>query len=159
MTLPATQLDSLITEFHAACDDLRDTIARVPDDRWQVPTPGDGRPVNVVAHHAASSHGPIAHMIQAMGQGQPASLSMDQIDAGNAEHARRFGACSKAETLELNEQGAAAATAMLRGLSEDRLAIAGEFLIGRPATVEQAIRRVLINHPREHAATLRAALT
>jgi hypothetical protein len=84
---------------------------------------------------------------------------MDQIHAGNAEHARQFAGCSKAETLELHDRGVAEASSILRGLTDEHLARQGEFLTGAPSTVEQAIERVLIGHPREHTATIRASLT
>jgi hypothetical protein len=158
MTLQGTRSDALVAEFDAACSELRTTIAGVPDDQWQVPTPGDGRPVNVVAHHAAGAHRPLADMLRAMATGQPASLSMEQIHAGNAEHARQFAACTKAEALEQHDQGAAYARAVVHGFTDAQLARHGEFLVGRPMTVEQAVQRVLINHPREHTATIQGAL-
>ena len=158
MTLQGTRSDALVAEFDAACRELRATIAGVPDDQWQVATPGDGRPVNVVAHHAAGAHRLIADLLQAMATGQPASLSMEQIHAGNAAHARQFAACTKAEALEQHDAGAAYARAVVRGFTDDQLARHGEFLVGRQVTVEQAVQRVLIHHPREHAATIQAAL-
>jgi hypothetical protein len=97
-------------------------------------------------------------MLQAMATGQPAALSMEQIHAGNAEHARRFATCTKAEALAQHDQGAAYARAVVRGLTDDQLARDGEFLVGVPMTVEQAVHGVLINHPRQHAATIQAAL-
>jgi hypothetical protein len=45
--------------------------------------------MNVVAHHAADAHRYIADMLQAMANGQRASMSMDQIHAGNAAGSRR----------------------------------------------------------------------
>lgn len=158
MAEQGTRVETLLDEFEAACRDLEDTIERVPDDRWQAPTPGDGRQVNVVAHHAAAAHRYIAGMVQAMAAGQPASVSSEQIDLGNAQHARQFAGCSKTDVLETHRQAAAEATAMLRGLTDEQLASTGELLIGRRLTVEQAIRGVLIGHPRAHAGSIRAAL-
>ena len=53
---------------------------------------------------------------------------MDQIHAGNAEHARQFGSCPRAETLEVHDRGVAEANALLRGLTDEQLAQEGEFL-------------------------------
>ena len=158
MTTQGTRTNLLTEQFEAVCGELRETIVRVPDDKWQAPTAGDGRQVNVVAHHAAASHAPIAQQIQAMVDGNPQPLTMDQIHAGNAEHARQFGGCSRAETLELHDRGVAEATGILRGLSDEQLAREGEFLTGMRGSVEQAIERVLIGHPREHTATIQASL-
>jgi hypothetical protein len=159
VSIQATRTEMLIRQFEAACGELRDTIAGVPDEKWQAPTAGDGRQVNVVAHHAASSHEPIARQIQAVVDGQPKPLTMDQIHAGNAEHARAFAACTRSETLELHDRGVEEAGRILRGLHDEQLAREGEFLTGMPATVEQAVQRVLIGHPREHTATIQATLS
>jgi hypothetical protein len=158
MTIQRTQSDMLVNEFQSACSELRATIAGVPDDKWLAATLGDGRQVNVVGHHAASAHHYIADMLQAMANGQKPSMGMEEIHAGNADHARQFAACSKSETLEQHDQGAVYATAILKHLTEEQLAKHNEFLLGMPMTVEQAVQGVLIGHPREHAATIRAAL-
>jgi hypothetical protein len=153
-----TRVGMLAERFEAVSGELRDTIASVPDDKWQAPTTGDGRQVNVVAHHAAGAHAAIARQIQAMLDGQPQPLTMEQIHAGNAQHAREFAGCSRAETLELHDRGVQEANTMLGGLTDEDLAREGEFLTGAPGTVEQAIQRVLIGHPREHTATIKATL-
>jgi Mycothiol maleylpyruvate isomerase N-terminal domain len=159
MAVETSRVETLLELFEAACRDLRDAVEAVPDDKWHVPTVNDGRQVNVVAHHAAGAHRPIAEMLQEMARGKPASLSMEQIDAGNAEHARRMGACSKADVLEQHEAGSAYARDVLRGMDDATLSIQGELVAGMPATVDQAIERVLIGHPRQHAATIRATLS
>jgi mycothiol maleylpyruvate isomerase-like protein len=158
VAIEASRTEALVDLFDAACRDLRDAVEAVPDDKWHVPTVGDGRQVNVVAHHAASAHRPIADMLQAMVQGKPASRDMEQIHAGNAEHARRFGSCSKTEVLEAHAEGSAYARDVLRGMTDERLSKHGELLIGMQGTVDQAIERVLIGHPGQHAATIRATL-
>jgi len=158
MAIQSTRADMLTEQFKAISGLLRETIVGVPDEKWQAPTSGDGRQVNVVAHHAAGAHAFIARQIQGMANGQPQPLTMEQIHAGNAQHAREFTACSRAETLELHDRGVAETTTILRGLSDEQLALEGEFISGVPGTVEQAIQRVLIGHPREHTATLQATL-
>ncbi len=148
----------MIRGFETACADLRDAILSVPEDHWQAATPGDGRQVNVVAHHAASAHRGIADVIAAMLAGQKSSLTLELIHAGNAAHAGQFSTCSRSETLGVHDQGAAYALQMLRGLTESQLDVRGEFLAGRQLTVEQAVQAILIHHPREHTATIRAVL-
>ena len=159
MTVQGTRSDAFVDEYEAACSELRSTIASVPDEKWRMSTPGDGRPVNVVAHHAAGAHRYIADMVQAMANGQKPSMSMDQIHAGNAEHARQFAACTKADALEQHDQGSAYASAVLRGFNDEQFTIHGDFLMSMPMTVEQAVQGVLIGHPREHAATIQAAVS
>jgi hypothetical protein len=71
MAMQGTRADMLGEQFMTISGLLRDTIVGVPDEKWQAPTSGDGRQVNVVAHHAAGAHAYIARRIQAMADGQP----------------------------------------------------------------------------------------
>jgi hypothetical protein len=159
MAVEASRAEMLAEQFDAACRDFRASVESVPDDRWQAPTTGDGRQVNVVAHHAASAHRYIADMLQAMANGQQPSIGMDQIHAGNAEHARQFRECSKSDVLRQHDENAAYARNVLRGMDEASLATEGVLLAGIPRwTVAQAVENVLIGHPREHAATINSTL-
>jgi hypothetical protein len=159
MAVEASRAEMLAEQFDAACRDFRASVEAVPDDRWQAPTTGDGRQVNVVAHHAASAHRYIADMLQAMANGQPASIGMEQIHAGNAEHARQFGECSKSEVLQRHDENVAYARDVLRGMDEATLSREGVLLVGTPTwTVAQAVENVLIGHPREHTATITSTL-
>jgi len=158
MTVEVSGTEMLFSQYDAVCRELKTTIEAVPDDKWLVPTSGDGRQVNVVAHHAASAHRYIADMLQAMAAGQPATIGIEQIHAGNAEHARRFGACTKSEVLQEHETNSAHARDILRGFDAEALQKHCELISGIPMTVEQAIQRILIGHPREHAATIQSTL-
>ncbi len=158
MSTQATRAGMLAAQFEATAAQFKDTVTSVPDEKWKAQTPADGRPVNVVAHHAAVSHAQIAGLVRAIADGQGTPLTMEQIHAGNAEHARQFAGCSKTETLETHDRGSAEASAIVSGLTDEQLAQSGEFLAGRPMTVEQAIEGILIGHPREHMATIQAAL-
>jgi len=159
MTLQGTRIDGLVHEFDAACRALKETIESVPDDRWQVPTPADGRQVNVVAHHAAASHRPIAQLVQAMANGAEAVMTLEQVHIGNAAHALQFAACTKRDALDQNQHGAEYARGVLLGLTDEQLASTADMFIDMPMTVEQAIRGVLIHHPLGHIATIQSALS
>jgi hypothetical protein len=160
MTIGSTRVTDLLSEFDAACAQLRAAIVDTPDASWHTVAPDDGRQVNVIAHHAASSHQPIAEMVLAMVNGHGPSISMDQIHAGNADHAQRAAQCSRDEALAVHDQGAQHAMGVLQTLTDDQLQIKGQFLVGgRESTVEQSIEFVLIGHPRMHAASIAAAMT
>jgi len=155
MTIANTRVSDLLTEFDAVCAQLREAIVQTADANWQSIAPDDGRQVNVIAHHAASSHQPIADMVRAMVDGRGPSISMEQIHAGNAEHARQAAQCTKDEALAVHDQGVHHAATVLRTLTDDQLQINGQFLVGgRESTVEQSIEFVLIGHPRMHAASI-----
>ncbi len=81
---------------------------------------------------------------------------MEMLHEANARHAREHAGCTKEETIALHRKGAAAAAAVVRGLSDDQLTVSGTLLAGGPAmTVEQAIRRVLIRHVDDHFGSIK----
>ena len=157
MTVKGTRTEQLLEQFETASAEFKSALAAVPEGKWRTATPDDGRPLNVVAHHVASSHGPVANEVRRMADGEPAQLTMDMIHAGNAQHAQQFEGCTRDETLELHERTAREAAAVLRELTDEQLSRQADFLVGRTMTVEQAIQGVLIGHPREHTATINRA--
>ena len=81
---------------------------------------------------------------------------MDMLHESNAKHAREFAGCTKAETLALHEKGAAAAAAVVRGLSDADLDRSGTVLTGMPAmTAQQVVEGILISHIGEHMGSIR----
>ena len=56
----------------------------------------------------------------AAGQSIP-NFTMDMLHEMNAKHAKEQAGCTKAETLALHEKNAAAAAAVVRGLSDAEL--------------------------------------
>jgi hypothetical protein len=81
---------------------------------------------------------------------------MAMLDEANAKHARDHASCTKAETLELHQKGAAAAAAGVRGLSDADLDRSGIVLTGAPAmTAQQVIEGILINHITSHLGSIR----
>jgi len=74
----------------------------------------------------------------------------------NAKHAQEFANCTKAETLALHKKNAAAAAALVRGLSDEQLAKSGTVLTGNLAmSAEQIVTGILINHIDEHLGSIR----
>jgi hypothetical protein len=96
-------------------------------------------------------------MITAVVTGQaPATLTSAMIDEMNARHAKDYVDCTKAETLELLQRGAAVASAVVRGLSDDQLARSGTVLADAPPmTTERLITGGLIAHIDEHFGSIR----
>jgi hypothetical protein len=78
------------------------------------------------------------------------------LDEMNAKHAKDYAHCTKAETIELLKTGAAAAAAVVRGLSDDQLAKRGTVLTDAPPmTAEQLVNGALIAHIDEHFSSIR----
>jgi hypothetical protein len=81
---------------------------------------------------------------------------MDMLHEMNAKHAKEHANCTKAETIELHRKGAAAAAAVVLGLSDEQLAKSGPVLAGMPPmTAEQVVTGILINHIDDHFGSIR----
>ena len=156
----AARADMLARRFEEANQALTDAVAKLGDVEWKMTTSAEKWPVAVVAHHVAVSHAGISGLVKSIAGGKHApTLNMGMIDEGNAKHAKEFANCSKAETIELCKKNAAAASAVVRGLSDAELDQKGSPLTGMPAmTTQQVIEGVLINHVNEHLGSIRATV-
>jgi hypothetical protein len=149
--------EALAQRFEAKVGEARATLEKLGDADWRKVTASEQWPVGVTAHHYATALEPIAGMISAVVVGQArGSFTSAGIDAINAQHARECAGCTKAETIQLLEKGAATAVAVIRGLSDEQLAKSGVVLADAPPmTAEQLIERGLIAHIDEHFDSIR----
>jgi uncharacterized damage-inducible protein DinB len=152
--------EALAKKFEEATKAVADVVTRLSDADWKKMTSGEKWSVGVVAHHVAMGHAGISNLVKAVASGKSVpSLTMASLDQMNAQHAKEHASCTKAETLELHKRNAAAAAAIVRGLSDAELDRSGGILVGMPPmTTQQAIERILIGHVNEHLGSIRAAL-
>jgi hypothetical protein len=96
-------------------------------------------------------------MIKAVAAGESlGAFGLEQLDEMNAQHAKDFANCTKAETIALHKTGVAAGTAAIRGLSDEQLEKSATVLLGvPPMTAEQLIASGLLNHIDEHFGSIR----
>src|SRR5262244_2864966 len=126
--------EALAKQFEAKAKEATSVLEKLSDAEWKKVTQGEKWSVGVTAHHLAQSHAGIAGLIKSLASGQhTASISMDDINAGNAKHAHDFANVGKAETVALHKKNAAEAAAVVRGLSDQDLARSGTVLSGMPA--------------------------
>jgi len=153
--------EALAKQFEAKVQDATATLEGLSDADWKKKTGGEQWTVGVVAHHVAGSHEGIAGIIKTVAAGQPMpSFTLDALHEMNAKHAREFADVSKADTLALHKKNAAAAAAVVRGLSDDQLAKSGTVLAGMPAmTVEQIVTNILIHHIEDHVGSIKKAVS
>ena len=86
-------------------------------------------------------------------------FSLDRIDEMNAQHAKDYANCTRAETIELHQRGVAAALTTIRGLSDEELARSASLAPGAPPmTVEQIITGGLLNHVDDHFGSIRKTI-
>jgi hypothetical protein len=139
---------------------LTEAIETMSDADWKKVTTAEKWPVGVTAHHVAGAHEPISGMVKAVASGQTLPpFSMEMLDGMNAQHAKDFAGCTKAETVALNKKGIASASAIVKGLSDADLTKSGTIMTGMPAmTVQQIIEGALINHVNEHLGSIKATI-
>jgi Mycothiol maleylpyruvate isomerase N-terminal domain len=153
----AAKSAALAKEFDAKAEDAMATLQKLSDADWRNVTEAEKWSVGVTAHHLAGVLEPISHMIKAVVSGQArGTLTAAMIDEMNAQHARDYVHCTKAETIELLRNGAAVASATIRGLNDDQLAKSGTVVTDAPPmTAAQLITSGLIAHIDEHFDSIR----
>lgn len=149
--------ETLAKQFETKAAEMTKAIGQLSDADWKKVTESEKWPVGVTAHHVAGGHEPISGIVKTVAGGQSIpNFTMDMLNESNAKHAREFAGCTKAETLALHEKGAAAAAAVVRGLSDADLERSGTVLTGMPAmTAQQVVEGILISHIGEHLGSIR----
>jgi hypothetical protein len=149
--------EALAGQFEAKVREAEATLSRLSDGDWKKVTAGEKWSVGVTAHHLAGSLQPISGMITAVANGQRLEpFSMASLDAMNAQHARDFASCTRAETVELLRSGAKLAAGTLRGLSDEQLARKGHVILeAPPMSAEELAQAALLRHIDEHFGSIR----
>jgi len=149
---------ALATELEGKTRDAVATLEKLGDADWQKTTAAEKWPVGVTAHHLAVGLEAVAGIVNGIVSGAPprGTFTRAMLDQMNAQHAKEHGGVTRAETLALLRKGAATASAVVRGLSDDQLARSGTvFTDAPPMTAEQLIRLGLLSHVDEHMDSIR----
>jgi hypothetical protein len=149
--------EALAKQFETKAQEATAVLEKLNDADWKKVTDAEKWTVGVAAHHVAGSHEGITSIIQAVASGQSmGNFTMDMLHEMNAKHAKEHANCTKAETIALHKKNAAAAAAVVRGLSDDQLAKSGTVLSGAPAmSAEQVVTGILINHIDDHFGSIK----
>ncbi len=154
---PGAHTEALARQFEAKAEEAVATLERLTDADWKKLTSPEKWSVGVAAHHVAGALEPISNMIKAIASGatiQP--LTMDGLDQMNAQHAKDFTGCTKAETLDLFRKGVAQAARTVRALHDTDLAKTGAVIAGAPPmSAEQVITGGLLGHIDDHFGSIR----
>jgi DinB family protein len=149
---------TLATELEGKTRDAVATLEKLGDADWQKKTAAEKWPVGVTAHHLAVGLEAVAGIVTGIVSGAPprGTFTRVMLDQMNAQHAKEHADVTRAETLALLRKGAATASAVVRGLSDDQLAKSGTvFTDAPPMTAEQLIRLGLLSHVDEHMESIR----
>jgi len=149
--------EALAKQFEVKAQEATAAMEKLSDADWKKVTAAEKWTVGVTAHHVAGSHEAIAGIIKTVASGQSVpNFTMDMLNGMNAQHAKDFAACTKADTIALHKKGVAGAAAVVRGLSDDQLAKSGKVLAEMPVmTTEQVVSGILINHIDDHFGSIR----
>lgn len=149
--------EALAKQLEAKTREAMATIEQLSAADWKKVTAAERWSVGVTAHHLAGALEAVSNIVKAIAAGQPlGNFTGDMLDQMNAQHAKDYANCTKAETIELHRKGAATAAAVIRGLSDEQLAKSGAVFTGAPPmTAEQLITRGLLDHTDEHFGSIR----
>jgi hypothetical protein len=160
-TVMSARAASLAAAFEQANNAVIESIESCSEAELRTPTSGEGWPVVVVAHHLALSYPAIAGMVQLLATGQIVPpLSMSDLDAFNAQHAKDAADVSREETLRVLRENGSAATELVRAFTDEQLATSAvlSFTGGHPWSAADLIERGLIGHPLDHGRSIKTAL-
>ncbi len=150
--------EALATEFEAKAREALGTLEKLDDADWKKVTAAEKWTVGVAAHHLAGGLEAVAGIVSALASGTLTRgvFTRAMLDERNAEHAREYADCTKAETVALFEKNAVTAAAVLRGLDDAQLAKTGTvFTDLPPMTAEQLIMLSLLGHIDDHMSSIR----
>jgi hypothetical protein len=155
-----TKTEALAKQFEAKAQDALATLEQLSDTDWKKVTAAEKWPVGVTAHHMAGVFHVLPNVVAAIVAGQPLDgFGFDKMDEFNAQHAKDYANCTKAETVELYKNGVAASAAAIRALNDNDLAKSGTLVRGAPSmTAEQVIAGGLLHHIDEHFGSIRKTI-
>ena len=151
------KVEGFVKQYETKVQETTAAIEKLSDADWKKVTAAEKWTVGVTAHHVAGSHEGITNIIKtvAAGQSMP-NFTMDMLHEMNAKHAKDFAGVTKADTIALHKKNAAAAAAVVRGLTDDQLAKSGKVLAeAPPMSAEQIVTGILINHIDDHFGSIR----
>jgi uncharacterized protein (TIGR03083 family) len=153
--------EAFAKEFEAKVREATALLEKLTDADWKKSTAAEKWTVSAAAHHVASTYEPITGIIKAIAAGQTMPpFTPQMLDEMNAQHAKEFAGCDKAETIALFKKGAAAAAAAVRGLSDADLAKSGTVFTGMPPmSAEDMVKRALLGHIDEHIGSIRTTIS
>ena len=140
---------------------LADFARTLSDAEWNTRLPRDGRTVGVVVHHVASVYPIEIQLAQTLATGKPVTgVTMDDVHAMNAQHARDNDAVTRDAAIDLLRRNSAAAAAAIRELSDEDLARAFTVSLyaDAPLTCQFVLEDHAVRHSYHHLARIRAAL-
>ena len=135
-------------------------VSGCSDEQWQLlcNDEGDNRTVAVIAHHIAHGNGTSLAWLEDALAGRDVTVTPEEIDQANAEHAATYHEVGRIETIRLLERTGSDLRRRVAGLSDDELQrSAFHRLAGRRLSVE-GFANLSEQHSADHLRTIRRTL-
>ena len=153
--------DALADRLEQGAAALANFAAALTNDEWNVRTPKDGRKIGVIVNHVATVYPLEIEFAQMVAKGQAVTdLTMEVINAMNADHATANDGVTKEQTLDLLRRNSEAAAAAIRALSDEELdeAVSVSLYGGATLTCQFVLEDHAVRHSYHHLARLKSAL-
>jgi hypothetical protein len=152
----SSRTDALVAQFVQNHNDLVNLLQHMPAEDWQKVPAGEQRPAGVIAYHTAQGYLATLAFAQMLAHGQALPpLTPAALEQMNTRQAAEHAEVTREEVLALLEANCGAVTAGLHDLSDEQLDAERDFF-GRKVTVEAVVAGLVINHVREHSASIRS---
>lgn len=150
---------ALADELARAAAEFAAIVAGATEAQLATICPNDGWPVVLTAYHVAVAYRVNTSWVRRLAAGEAVTATPEQIEAGNAQMVAAQTTHTREEVLGLLRENGDRLIALIRGLSDEQLALSAPFgPAGRELTTRQVIRHVVLHHVAEHVADIRAAL-
>lgn len=150
----ATQLAD---EYDAMMAEVIEVAESCSDDEWKVPCTNEARTVGVVFDHIATGNPQVVEWIGEFLAGRPVPLTADELNARNADHARRAANRPRAATVQDLKDGSKRTSHAIRSLTDSQLHQTQEFAWAGRQDVAW-VASAAFRHPRGHLKSIREAL-
>ena len=150
----------LAETLEAANLELIQLVRGSSDEQWQTAAndEGDSRTVGVITHHVGHGHLNTAEWMDTALSGHEVTVTLDEIDVENAEHAASYLDVARPETIRLLTENGDRLRDKIAALTDEELAkTAFHRGAGREMTVA-ALAQLGHRHVTGHLATIRKAL-
>lgn len=156
----SSRAQNLADSLSAATDDVIAFAASAPDEVWARVCPGEQCTVAALACHLGfSTAGILDSMIAPTAEGRDAaSFSPEALNAWNAQNAKDNADQTREFAIGVLREQGDRAVAYVRALSDEQLDRTRSMPFSpEPVSTESLIEMVLIGHPQQHLASMRAA--
>jgi hypothetical protein len=127
-------------------------------ENWEKVTSGEKWPVGVVARHIAAGHYGAFDIAKMIVDGkQLPELTMEAIDQGNAQHAKKHANCTKDEVLGILREKGSSIAEYVAGLDDADLDRTSNLaLVGGTISAQQFLENIIIHSGTEHLTNMKS---